>query len=370
MDQDWQSKKTKIKKKRRGSGDSIFTGSNFIIQPRSHHGDHVPPPSDQESNAEGHAFVDQQTTNNNAIEPDHYEHQAKLEGSDQHHHQLHKHKKKRGRSAKYSLLSGDGDWQPDTPEQRLAKFKANSKHPELKPEGVRVRKKREKSPDYSLFEGTGKWLNPDHLNALNSPPQSVHQHSDQAAPYLNKVKVRKKHQKPDQTIIAQVGDWPDKESFKASSEAKIKLTHTKTIGLLFLSVAGSIALYGMFSLAGAKPASISGVPLPIVMRSMLDGQTRKAYFQGDGDLLYRRLKELGVETDIRDHYRQYISDEAELDRYVNQLMYENTGYVNDDFDVDRNGQLVPKGDEPEAANSTTRDGDRPPTPPGITKPKE
>jgi hypothetical protein len=76
---------------------------------------------------------------------------------------------------------------------------------------------------------------------------------------------------------------------------------------------------------------------------------------------------MGVEAEIREHYRQYITDEVELDRYVNQLMYENTGYVNDDFVVDRNGQLLSKGKELEAAKLA---GDRPPIPPGTTESKE
>jgi hypothetical protein len=400
MNQDWQPKKIKVKKRRKGSSASLFTGSDFAIDVEAIHSDrsninaHMPENADQDLQNSGDVSADRDQSIQPVDQPgsqiSNISNNSNNNNSDQpppHH--LHKHKKKRGRSPKYSLFSGNGNWQPDTPEQRLAEAKANSKHPELHKHGIKVRKKRDKSPDYSLFSGEGEWLDPADLEAAPELGQNKTDSNNQASANItessdrptkatlkpanahqaHKLKVKKKHQKPDQTIIAEVGDWPDKESLLKTSDRKIKVSRTKMIGLLLLSISGFAALHGLFSFAGAKPISVSGVPLPLVMRSMLDHQTRRAYLQGDGDLLYTRLKEMGVEAEIREYYRQYIPNERELDQYVNQLMYDNTGYVNDDFEVDRNGQLIPKGKELEAVNIPDA-GDRPPAPPGITKAKE
>ncbi len=41
-------------------------------------------------------------------------------------------------------------------------------------------------------------------------------------------------------------------------------------------------------------------------------------------------------------YRDQISDENELDRYIHQIFYENTGYVGQAYKVNSQGQLVAK----------------------------
>jgi hypothetical protein len=66
---------------------------------------------------------------------------------------------------------------------------------------------------------------------------------------------------------------PTRNQLSKNSDRKIKVSRTKTIGLVLLSISGFAALHGLFSLAGAQPISISGVPLPLVVRSMLDHQS-------------------------------------------------------------------------------------------------
>jgi hypothetical protein len=83
-----------------------------------------------------------------------------------------------------------------------------------------------------------------------------------------------------------------------------------------------------------------GVPVRILVDFVGDSAARKAYFRGDKGGLHNRLKVLGVEEQIKDFYRPQFQDEQELDRYIHQLMYDNTGYVGAAYMVDGAGQLV------------------------------
>jgi hypothetical protein len=83
-----------------------------------------------------------------------------------------------------------------------------------------------------------------------------------------------------------------------------------------------------------------GVPVRILIDFVGDSAARKAYFRGDKGGLHNRLKALGVEEQIKDFYRPQFPDEQELDRYIHQLMYDNTGYVGAAYIVDGAGQLV------------------------------
>jgi hypothetical protein len=83
-----------------------------------------------------------------------------------------------------------------------------------------------------------------------------------------------------------------------------------------------------------------GVPVRILMDFVGDSAARRAYFGGDKRGLHNRLKALGVEEQIKDFYRPQFKDEQELDRYIHQLMYDNTGYIGAAYMVDGEGQLV------------------------------
>jgi hypothetical protein len=83
-----------------------------------------------------------------------------------------------------------------------------------------------------------------------------------------------------------------------------------------------------------------GVPVRILVDFVGDSAARKAYFRGDKGGLHNRLKALGVEEQIKDFYRPQFQDEQELDRYIHQLMYDNTGYVGAAYVVGAEGQLV------------------------------
>jgi hypothetical protein len=87
-----------------------------------------------------------------------------------------------------------------------------------------------------------------------------------------------------------------------------------------------------------------GVPLGMILNFLSDPLARNAYFDGDRTLLHKRLDELGFERDIKAHYRPQIPNEVELDRYIHQLMYENTGYVGKAYRIGQGGQLVSRNE--------------------------
>jgi hypothetical protein len=88
--------------------------------------------------------------------------------------------------------------------------------------------------------------------------------------------------------------------------------------------------------------TIGGVPLPVVLQFLRDDTARNAYFSGDRQRLHDRLDRMGIEEEVKAFYRPKIRDEAELDRYIHQLLYNSTGYVGIAYEVNAKGILAPK----------------------------
>jgi hypothetical protein len=82
-----------------------------------------------------------------------------------------------------------------------------------------------------------------------------------------------------------------------------------------------------------------GVPVRILVHFVEDGEARRAYFAGEKTALHARLKELGVEEQIKAYYRPQFKDEQALDLHIHQLLYDNTGYVGAAYMVDGDGKL-------------------------------
>lgn len=82
-----------------------------------------------------------------------------------------------------------------------------------------------------------------------------------------------------------------------------------------------------------------GVPLNIILQFIRDPIARDAYFDKNRPALHDRLNAMGIEEQIKDFYRPQMPNERELDRYIHQLMYDNTGYLGQNYRVDANGQL-------------------------------
>lgn len=103
-----------------------------------------------------------------------------------------------------------------------------------------------------------------------------------------------------------------------------------------LGIATGLASYLFLT----EKVTVGGVPASIILTFLQDDIARNAYFQGNSSLLHNRLKILGVEEDIKRFYNAQISDEVELDQYIHQLLYERTGYVGKQYQVDESGVLV------------------------------
>lgn len=98
---------------------------------------------------------------------------------------------------------------------------------------------------------------------------------------------------------------------------------------------------------------LGGVPSSIIMKFLQDPVAVDAYFSRDGRLVHDRLQKLNVEKEIKDHYRDQISDPIELDRYVHQILYERTGYIGVDYQLSASGNLKLK-DGTKTPNMTYR----------------
>jgi len=88
--------------------------------------------------------------------------------------------------------------------------------------------------------------------------------------------------------------------------------------------------------------TIGGVPVPIIRSFFQDETARNAYFAGDNKKLHARLQAMGVEEKIKSFYRPKIRDEAKLDQYIHQILYDRTGYVGEAYQVNSEGVLVLK----------------------------
>lgn len=109
--------------------------------------------------------------------------------------------------------------------------------------------------------------------------------------------------------------------------------------LVGLNIGGAIWV----SLFTSGRITLGGVPYPIFNKFWQDEAARVAYFGGDRQALHDRLSEMKIEEDIKNYYRSQFDDEAELDRYIHQIMFDRTGYVGEAYKVDNYGRLFWKG---------------------------
>lgn len=87
---------------------------------------------------------------------------------------------------------------------------------------------------------------------------------------------------------------------------------------------------------------IKRIPLPIIMEFITDFKSINTYLKGDKVALHERLQEKGIEEKIKNYYRPYFASEAELDQYIHQVFYEETGYVGKEYKVNFEGILENK----------------------------
>jgi hypothetical protein len=126
-------------------------------------------------------------------------------------------------------------------------------------------------------------------------------------------------------------------------------TRPNRLRWLFLFLLGgalSLCIIGAGVLLASPMLTYKGVPLKILWKFITDEPAREAYFAHNRLALHNRLQNLGVEEEIKAFYRPKIHDEDKLDRYIHQLMYDNTGYVGKAYIVDGQGILVPHSEAP------------------------
>jgi hypothetical protein len=116
-------------------------------------------------------------------------------------------------------------------------------------------------------------------------------------------------------------------------------------GGLILFFFGQLVIRGLQFSIHSGQLLISGVPCSIIFTFLRDRVARRAYFRQDGKTLHDRLYDLGIEEQIKDFYRPQIFDEAELDRYIHQILYDRTGYIGRDYRANAQGLLVLKRDQ-------------------------
>jgi hypothetical protein len=113
------------------------------------------------------------------------------------------------------------------------------------------------------------------------------------------------------------------------------------------NVKGLLSLVTLLSVLGGalwftEFGTIQGVPVSVVLHFLRDDTARNAYFSGDKQQLHDRLDRMGIEEEVKAFYRPKIQDEAELDQYIHQLLYNSTGYVGIAYEVNAKGILIPK----------------------------
>jgi hypothetical protein len=112
--------------------------------------------------------------------------------------------------------------------------------------------------------------------------------------------------------------------------------------LVVAYLGGVFAVGVVLILFAAGRLVIGGVPSSIIIRFLQDDSARSAYFSGNKAGLHDRLDEMGIEAEMKTFYRSQISDEAELDQHIHQILYDRTGYVGEAYRVNSRGVLVLK----------------------------
>lgn len=88
--------------------------------------------------------------------------------------------------------------------------------------------------------------------------------------------------------------------------------------------------------------AIGGVPSPIIISFLQNEIARKAYFDGDREKLHAQIQTMGLVEKLKSYYRPQLVNEAKLDIYTHQILYDRTGYVGKAYRVNSQGTLVLK----------------------------
>ncbi len=110
---------------------------------------------------------------------------------------------------------------------------------------------------------------------------------------------------------------------------------------IFLVVMGSLGWIWVEMLTKGYLA-IGGVPCPIIVSFLQNDTARKAYFDGDSEQLHAQVQSMDLVEKLKPYYRPQFEDEAKLDLYIHQILYDRIGYISKAYQVNQQGILVAK----------------------------
>ena len=85
---------------------------------------------------------------------------------------------------------------------------------------------------------------------------------------------------------------------------------------------------------------MAGIPIHLYLDVITDAEAVIALVTTDQMSFRNRLKELDIDTKIKNRYRSQFSNEVELEKHIDQIFYRYTGYANQkEYIVDQNGDL-------------------------------
>ena len=105
--------------------------------------------------------------------------------------------------------------------------------------------------------------------------------------------------------------------------------------VVMLATGGVISAIGIWVLLfTAGIVTLGGVPYRVLLRVWQNDAARSALLSGESTALHDQMSNMGIEREIKAHYRDRIEDPVELDRYIHQVLFDRTGYVGANYRVD------------------------------------
>ncbi len=102
-----------------------------------------------------------------------------------------------------------------------------------------------------------------------------------------------------------------------------------------LATGGVLSAIGIWVLLfTAGVVTLGGVPYRVLLKVWQDDTARSALLNGESTALHDQMSDLGIEREIKAHYRSRIEDPVELDRYIHQVLFDRTGYVGANYRVE------------------------------------
>ncbi|WP_009633556.1 hypothetical protein [Synechocystis sp. PCC 7509] len=107
--------------------------------------------------------------------------------------------------------------------------------------------------------------------------------------------------------------------------------------ILFLVLGGLGWVWSVMLTKGY--VAIGGVPSPVIASFLQNETARDAYFDGNTEQLHAQIQKMNLAEKLKPYYRPQFEDEAKLDLYTHQILYDRTGYIGKDYQANPQGTL-------------------------------